>query len=158
MSNFTSVDGSTLVNDYKAINPISGQQKQYAVLSEEERNKGFIRPLRLAYVHVGPPLPKNLRDLTEEEKLQYSNCNYVKYEQYDKDQFPVVGRFIKQEDLDRLNKGCGQPTTMHENIAATYARQPDFYGSTHCAHCKKAFPVGVGGEFVWENTDFRVGT
>ena len=28
-----------------------GQQRAYVVLSEEERKKGFVRPLRTAYVH-----------------------------------------------------------------------------------------------------------
>lgn len=29
----------------------SGQQKKYLVLSEEERRKGFIRPVRQKYIH-----------------------------------------------------------------------------------------------------------
>lgn len=28
-----------------------GQQKAYVVLSEEERSKGFVRPVRVTYVH-----------------------------------------------------------------------------------------------------------
>lgn len=30
----------------------SGQQENYLVLSEEERKKGFVRPLRCSYKHV----------------------------------------------------------------------------------------------------------
>lgn len=30
-----------------------GQHKNYVVLSEEERSKGFVRPLRRGYIHVG---------------------------------------------------------------------------------------------------------
>lgn len=30
----------------------TGQQKKYLILSEEERKKGFIRPVRLSYVHL----------------------------------------------------------------------------------------------------------
>lgn len=30
------------------------QAEAYLVLSEEERGKGFVRPLRRSYVHVGP--------------------------------------------------------------------------------------------------------
>jgi hypothetical protein len=30
----------------------SGMQKKYLVLSEEERNKGFVRPLRRSYIHT----------------------------------------------------------------------------------------------------------
>lgn len=29
-----------------------GMQESYLVLSEEERNKGFVRPLRMSYVHL----------------------------------------------------------------------------------------------------------
>jgi hypothetical protein len=29
------------------------QNEKYLVLSEEERSKGFVRPLRTAYIHVG---------------------------------------------------------------------------------------------------------
>jgi hypothetical protein len=32
--------------------PQKGQQKCYLVLSEEERAKGFVRPVRKTYVHV----------------------------------------------------------------------------------------------------------
>jgi hypothetical protein len=32
-----------------------GQHEAYWVLSAEERAKGFIRPVRRSYVHVGPP-------------------------------------------------------------------------------------------------------
>lgn len=37
------------------VDPASGMQEKYVVLSDEERAKGFIRPVRLRYVHVGPP-------------------------------------------------------------------------------------------------------
>jgi hypothetical protein len=33
------------------IDPATGQHRQYWVLSESERAKGFVRPLRRAYVH-----------------------------------------------------------------------------------------------------------
>ena len=31
--------------------PRKGQQKEYVVLSEEERSRGFVRPVRRSYVH-----------------------------------------------------------------------------------------------------------
>jgi hypothetical protein len=34
------------------IDPVTGMQNKYVVLSEEERSKGFVRPLRKAYVHI----------------------------------------------------------------------------------------------------------
>ncbi len=36
----------------KGINPATGQHKSYWVLSEEERAKGFVRPVRLSYIHT----------------------------------------------------------------------------------------------------------
>ena len=36
--------------DYRETN-IDGQQKAYVVLSEEERAKGFVRPVRRSYIH-----------------------------------------------------------------------------------------------------------
>lgn len=43
-------------------------------------------------------------------------------------------------------------------LAETYARDPKFYGGTFCAGCHAHFPVGAGGEFVWDHTEERVGT
>ena len=34
------------------INPATGQHESYWVLSEEERTKGFVRPVRSSYVHA----------------------------------------------------------------------------------------------------------
>lgn len=45
-------DGSKVTDDHREINTESGQQKAYVVLTEEERAKGFVRPLRQSYVHV----------------------------------------------------------------------------------------------------------
>ena len=40
----------------------------------------------------------------------------------------------------------------------TVQSNPNFYYDTYCARCRKRFPVGEYGEFVWEGTDERVGT
>lgn len=90
----------------------TGMAEVYLVLSEEERAKGFIRPVRRTYVHVG----SETRD------------------------------------------GCGAVTTMGIAIAETYARDPKFYGATFCVGCGMHRPVGAFGEFVWANTNERVGT
>lgn len=82
------------------------QASVYLTLSEEERAKGFVRPVRRGYIH----LP------------------------------------------------CRGLTTMSQEIAETYARKPDFYGSTYCVHCSKHLPVGANGEFVWDGTNEKVGT
>jgi len=44
-------DGSPVTEDHLEINPITGQQKAYVVLSAEERAKGFVRPVRRTYTH-----------------------------------------------------------------------------------------------------------
>jgi hypothetical protein len=51
MSETTLTDGSPVTPDHREINPATGQQKAYVVLSDEERAKGFIRPVRDSYVH-----------------------------------------------------------------------------------------------------------
>lgn len=47
----TLTDGSPVTADHREINPESGQQKGYVVLSEDERAKGFVRPVRRTYLH-----------------------------------------------------------------------------------------------------------
>lgn len=47
----TLTDGSPVTTDHREINPVSGQQRGYVVLSEEERAKGFVRPVRRTYTH-----------------------------------------------------------------------------------------------------------
>lgn len=84
----------------------NGQQKDYVVLSPEDRAKGFVRPVRNSYVHLK----------------------------------------------------CGCVTTMGDALAETYARDPTFYSGTFCVGCRKHFPVGADGEFVWDKTDEKVGT
>lgn len=70
------------------------QAEAYLVLSEQERAKGFVRPVRTAYWH----------------------------------------------------EACGKVTTMAQEIAETFARDPGFYGATYCAHCQRHPAVA---EFHW---------
>ena len=84
----------------------NGQQKGYLVLSEEERNKGFVRHLRYVYTHLR----------------------------------------------------CNADTSMGDALAETYAVNPSFYTGTFCVHCGYHYPVGEKGEFVWKDTDIKVGT
>lgn len=44
-------DGSPVTPDHREINPKTGQQKGYVVLTPEERAKGFVRPVRTKYLH-----------------------------------------------------------------------------------------------------------
>lgn len=95
--------GKPITPDYQEINPATGQQKGYAVLSPEERHKGFVRPVRNSYVH----LP------------------------------------------------CGTVTTMSDDLAETYARDPKFYSGTFCSYCRTHFPLD---QFCWKGTSEVVGS
>lgn len=44
-------DGTQVYPEHRNIDPTSGMQQGYVVLAEEERAKGFVRPLRRTYVH-----------------------------------------------------------------------------------------------------------
>lgn len=129
-----------------------GQNLVYLVLSEEERAKGFVRPVRHTYVHVGLEEPAILRPLTADEAERHKGCNYVAFEDYPPERSPLVGRYWTQEQLD--NRGCGTETIMGNELAETYARDPNFYGSTFCCKCRKHFPVS---EFIWKDGT-RVGS
>lgn len=52
MTKTTLTDGSPVTPDHREIDPHTGMQKGYVVLSEEERAKGFVRPVRNAYRHL----------------------------------------------------------------------------------------------------------
>jgi hypothetical protein len=47
----TLTNGDPVTPDHREIDPITGQQKGYVVLSKEEREKGYIRPVRQTYIH-----------------------------------------------------------------------------------------------------------
>lgn len=51
---------------------------------------------------------------------------------------------------------CGAVTTMGTALAETYARNPSFYSGTYCATCRNHFPVGMTGEFVWDDDGTKV--
>lgn len=95
--------GGEVRPDHREINPLTGQQKGYVVLTPDERAKGFVRPVRRTYKHLK----------------------------------------------------CGTVTTMSQDIAETYARQPDFYSGTFCCYCRTHAPLA---EFVWDGTNEQVGS
>lgn len=138
-----------------------GQQESYLVLSDEERARGFVRPVRRSYRHVGCERPKHpTRPLTPEEQERYKGVGYVLYEEYPPGESSVVGRYWTQTQLDAAG-GCGSVTTMGQAIAETYARDPSFYGGTFCVCCGKHFPLRYADgspAFVWEPDGSPVGS
>lgn len=131
------------------------QAEVYLVLSDEEIAKGYTRPYRDTYRHVGPAGPQHpTRPLTDEEKQIYFAACYVAFETYPPGA-GSTGRFWTQAQLDHIGKGCGTETRMGEKLAATYARSHRFYGATYCVHCQAHFPVA---EFVWSADGQIVGS
>ncbi len=47
----TLADGSPVTPDHREIDPKTGMQKAYVVLSAEDRAKGFVEPVRQSYRH-----------------------------------------------------------------------------------------------------------
>ena len=130
----------------------SGQYERYPVLPEEERAKGFVRPVRRSYTHKGLRPKFGLRPLTMEEQSRHADCNYIAYEEYPESMRPLCGKFWTEA---QLQSGCGQTTTMGLLLAQTYARDPKYYGATFCATCGEHFSVE---EFVWAGTEEIVGS
>jgi hypothetical protein len=141
----------------------NGQNKAYIVLSEEERAKGFVRPVRTKYVHVGRQVEIGTIEPLEDHGNEYYSREkgYVAFLKYPESESPKIGRYIKQDELDAFNAkkahvgGCGTLTIMHHEIAETYARNPKFYGSTFCCGCNTHLPVA---EFEWDGTNEKVGS
>lgn len=129
-----------------------GQAADHWILSDEERAKGFIRPVRLSYRHAGMRPNYPLRDLSPEERSQHAAFGYVSFEAYPESETPLTGRMWTKAQLE---SGCGTITSMPRKIAETIARQPSFYGRTFCSGCGDYFPVE---EFVWLDDGTKLGT
>jgi hypothetical protein len=133
-----------------------GQQNEcYLILSEEERAKGFIRPVRTNYIHVGktPHYQELHKMLDEEERKEYPKYVAIMKVLSKEDGSYLGGAYVTQKELDDWKSGertggCGTRTTMAREIAETYARNPKYYGSTWCMGCKKHIDVG---EFIWDD-------
>ena len=152
MSDVILTNGQPVTPDHKDIDPRTGMQKAYVVLTEEERAKGFVRPVRTEYTHRGIRPTYPTRELTPEEHERYDKFGYVLFEEYPESESSVTGKFWTKETL---NSGCGMNTIMSIDIAETYARDPKFYGGTYCSGCQVHLPLN---EFVWKGTDIEVGS
>lgn len=147
----------------------TGQHDIYLVLSDEERSKGFIRPVRNSYVHVGKkPNWKEVHRMLDEDERAESKKEYPNRDEYvavmtvlvDRHGKFAGGTYVTQKELDawesgKLLGGCGTLTTMGNVLSETYARDPKFYGATFCCGCNKHLPVD---EFVWDGTNETVGS
>jgi hypothetical protein len=137
--------------------PVS-QSAVYLVLSEDEIAKGFTRPYRDEYKHVGSRPTYSLRDLTEEEIDLWvtpddGDETFVKFEQYPDIKNPSTGRFWTRGELEK--PACNAVTSMARQLSETYAVNPKFYGSTYCVGCSMHRPVG---EFIWVADGETVGS
>jgi hypothetical protein len=115
----------------------AGQHSSYIVLCEEERQKGFVRPYRDRYQHVG----------------SLEGCNG-----YSRPNGVLGGSCLNcgKSQPDHVRKGgCQTVTTMGRALSETYARDPNFYGATFCVHCNAHFPVA---EFIWTADGQPVGS
>lgn len=123
----------------------TGQHKSYIVLCEDERKKGFVRPYRDAYKHVGLRVcGKQRPPVRHPDDPGLLVCHMAPG--HEGDCFDVTGP---------EPKGCGTVTTMGRALSETYARDPKFYGSTFCCHCNRHLPVN---EFVWTSDGKEVGS
>jgi hypothetical protein len=134
----------------------TGMQKAYVVLSEEERAKGFVRPLRRTYRHIGRSVCGEIQASGKlggivrvcTESLEHGGDHWNQFQELAQ---PDAAR----ASTEHLIGGCNSTTTMGISIAETYARDPGFYGGTFCATCRTHFPLV---EFVWEGTTEQVGS
>lgn len=63
--------------------------------------------------------------------------------------------FVRPLHRSYRHKTCGATTTMGLALCETYARNPQFYGSTYCTTCQMHRPVA---EFVWTEDGQEVGS
>lgn len=64
--------------------------------------------------------------------------------------------FVRPLRRSYIHTFCGGETRMSQEIAETYARDPNFYNGTFCCGCGKHFPLD---QFVWKDApNERVGS
>ena len=129
----------------------------YIVLTAEERAKGFVRPVRQKYVHVGRSVCGTM--MVDDSKMLGGPrfvCTRPHMHAGACGEFKDV---VQPDHADMLRThrigGCGIVTHMGLALAETYARDPKFYDGTFCVGCKTHFPLD---QFVWDGTDEAVGS
>jgi hypothetical protein len=136
------------------VDPVTGQHEAYWVLSSAERARGFVRPVRMSYEHVGGVVcGKNLYPADERGFVRVCRQSAGHGGGCGDGELVSGVDYAKLLAMGRLG-GCGAKTTMSRAIAETYARDPKFYSHTFCVRCARYLPVA---EFVWTGTSEVVG-
>jgi hypothetical protein len=144
----------------------TGQHKDYIVLCPDERAKGFIRPFRNKYIHVGRFNShwKGVHRILWGNEISPSPSGepYVAVMTIltNEDGSFKGGAYVTKKELDAWQKGeriggCGVETRMGDALSETYARDPKFYGATFCVGCNQHLPAG---EFIWSQDGEIVGS
>jgi hypothetical protein len=135
----------------------TGQHASYIVLCPDERAKGFVRPYRDAYKHVGMAGPDPQNRLTHSQSQPESFIELAPRSDPHNHDEPAerIVRYWTREQIAAAGKGCGTVTTMGRALSETYARQPTFYTHTFCVYCNQHLLVA---EFVWTLDGARVGS
>lgn len=135
----------------------TGQHEAYIVLCPDERAKGFVRPYRDSYKHVGRSVCGKPRQLEGDARPLPVVCtDDVNHEGECTVWAPVDSEAALMKARDRhVLGGCGSVTSMGRALSETYARNPKFYGATFCVTCNRHLPVA---EFVWTADGQRVGS
>jgi len=133
----------------------TGQHQSYIVLCPDERAKGFVRPYRDAYKHVGRTIARcqvTWQGVDDADPHQcIGRADHVLDHEFDA--LMIFNEPLK--DMHGREGGCGSVTTMGRALSETYARDPHFYGATFCVTCNKHYPVA---EFVWTADGLQVGS
>jgi hypothetical protein len=125
----------------------TGQHEGYIVLCPDERAKGFVRPYRDAYKHLGPLVPKSEVCVCGHGPHETGRCGRCECGVFAPSGLDD-GTFVRA-------RSCGSVTTMGRALSETYARDPHFYGATFCCGCNRHLPVA---EFVWTSDGQQVGS
>lgn len=133
----------------------TGQHASYIVLCDEERAKGFVRPYRDRYKHVGRSVCLRYKAASDgfltvcDDAAEHAGECFI-----DTRTLTPREHKIAVDGGHRLG-GCGSVTTMGRALSETYARDPGFYGATFCCNCNRHLPVS---EFVWTADGQQVGS
>lgn len=63
------------------------------------------------------------------------------------------GEFVQPVRDSYVHAECENTTTMGQRLAESFARDPNQYGKTFCAHCGDYYPLD---EFAWKDTNQRL--